>query len=716
MTESAETPAIVQRAWEEFNPPPMTLILPEDPALSNPPFVHWHGIPQAKYYRVRIVGRQYTHEQTVRLNFYTPPEEVPPGIYEVSVEALADAYAPLRHVARREVRIQFAGDPIVGPLNEIACPADTPLIASPDELERIRSAIGERAAYRDALLEAAEKADPLLGDGSLTEPARFPGGRWDFDLWHKGNSYCFAIENTVLACTLSYLISGKQPYAELAIHLMEQVAQWDPYGSTGVWENDHSAQALLHALALGYNALAPLMSESQRAAIERAIAFRCEDIYGLLNPFVPKDLSCGVMNNPENNHPWFVASAMGIGALALMGKHPKASQWVSFAAQLFHGNFLCRGGRSGAWHEGIDYWSYGLFFVFHFADALLNTTGINFYRHWWLARTAAFKAYTHPPVGAWVPFGDCKHRPPNAFDKLNAMRLASALRDPATWAYVDAIRAPITTTRYLFHAVLWSDRGDIPYPAPKPEMPFVQHYEDCGWVVNVANYYEEAKQVLFALHCGAGRTHGHADINSFVWCAGGDRLLWDAGYYDSYFSPHHRIYSRHSIAHNTVLVDGLGQAPHWSAQRGRITHFEADRTRLVVVGETNEELYYGRLAWFIRRFEYLDARELVVRNDIEARDPLRLSVLLHSMYPIHFENGTNSLRIVGKRYELRGVFETNEPIEIVLTNTFPVQPGLVSRVLDDPQEYPQQFHLELRTVNPVTRWKPVLRATIYPLS
>jgi len=86
------------------------------------------------------------------------------------------------------------------------------------------------------------------------------------------------------------------------------------------------------------------------------------------------------------------------------------------------------------------------------------------------------------------------------------------------------------------------------------------------------------------------------------------------------------------------------------------------------------------------------------------------------MFPIHFENGTNTLRLVGKRYELRAVFETNVPIEAILTNTFPVQPGLVSRVLDDPEEYPQQFHLELRTVQAVTKWKPVLHATIQPLS
>lgn len=34
-------------SWEEFSPPPLTIIYPEEKALSNPPFLHWAALPAA---------------------------------------------------------------------------------------------------------------------------------------------------------------------------------------------------------------------------------------------------------------------------------------------------------------------------------------------------------------------------------------------------------------------------------------------------------------------------------------------------------------------------------------------------------------------------------------------------------------------------------------------------------------------------------------------
>jgi hypothetical protein len=694
----------------------MTILLPEDPSLSNPPLVHWQGTPKATRYRVAIAGRNHDSCNETGTNYFTPERELPAGIYGVEITALGADGKPVAPAASREFRIRDTGDRAPGNLNSIACPPGTPLIATPAQLERLGNAVGEQGLYRDLLVEAARKPDPLLA-GEIREPARYPGFKWDFQHWHEGNQLCFAVENTILASTLAFLVTDETAFADEAVRLMLIAADWDPEGSTGTWENDHSAQALLHALALGYNALHGRLAPDARKRIAASITARCADIHGQLNPYVPKDLSCGPMNNPENNHPWFVAASMGIGGLALMGEDPRAGEWASYAAQLFHGNFLCRGGRSGGWHEGIDYWSYSLFFVFHFADALRNATGIDLYRHWWLERTVAFKAYCHPPAGSWVPFGDCKHRPANGFDKLIAMRLASALEDSASWAYVDAIGKPVETARLLFHAVLWSDRGAVPAPASAPAAPFARHFEDVGWVVSLSDPVRDEEQVLFALHCGPGSPHGHADQNSFVLCAGGDRLLWDAGYYDSYYSPHHRGYSRLSAAHNTLLVEGEGQTPHGPSQNGRITRFDLDGANLTVVADASDApLYAGRVARFIRTFEYRGKRTLTVSDDIHTRDPFHLSLMLHSVFPIVYDSGTRMITIRGTRFGLRAVVESDVPVEAVVTSAFPVNPGLVSQVLDDAAEYPDQYHLEIRTVTRVDIWRPVLKVEIRELN
>ena len=711
-------PAVTPEPWESFSPPPMTMIPPAPQALTNPPLLHWSPQPRAAAYRVEMSGRDWRVEATARGNFFMPDERVPTGTFRAVVTPLAADGAPAGPAATLDHHVpETAWD---APPPRLAPPASVAfgqLLATTDELAAIRAATGGRAALRDALLAAAGETDPLLDHpGPLREPARYPGGVWDFDLWHRGNSYCFAIENTILACSLSWLLTGNAAHRDRARDLMLQVAPWDPVGATGVWENDHSAQALLHALALGFDAQRGHLSPDDADTIARAIATRAADIHGLLNPFLAKNLSCGPMNNPDNNHPWFVASAMGIAGLALADRHPGAHGWADWALHLYWGNFLPRGSRTGAWHEGVDYWSYTLFFVFHLADALRNAGGADLYAHPWLRATGAFKAACHPPVGAWVPFGDCKHRPPGAFDRIIMTRLASGCGDAVADRYARAVDAPVDTARYLFHAVLWEGgAAGEGADAPVPETTATHHYDDIGWVVDTAHADDAENQQLFAFRCGPACPHAHADQNSLVLCAGGDRLLWDAGYYDSYLSPHHRDYSRLSVAHNTILADGEGQLPAVRGVDGRITRFEpaADGRPLVVEGDCGNPLVYGgRLTRFVRRAEYRRGASLVVADDIAAAPARRLSFLLHSAFPIAWDAAESTLTIRGARWMLTARLVSEHPVEAVVSTHFPVDPGVVSHVLDDDTAYPPQGHLELRTAHPVETWRPRLEATL----
>ena len=59
--------------------------------------------------------------------------------------------------------------------------------------------------------------------------------------------------------------------------------------------------------------------------------------------------------------------------------------------------------------------------------------------------------------------------------------------------------------------------------------------------------------------CGFG--HGHADALSICWDLDGKTLLVDPGTYLYDRDPHLRYYFRGTAAHNTVVVDGLDQAP-----------------------------------------------------------------------------------------------------------------------------------------------------------
>ncbi|MDO9548184.1 MAG: heparinase II/III-family protein, partial [Candidatus Marinimicrobia bacterium] len=250
---------------------------------------------------------------------------------------------------------------------------------------------------------------------------------------------------------------------------------------------------------------------------------------------------------------------------------------------------------------------------------------------------------------------------------------------------------------------------------PLPEVPFAMHFRDIGWAVSNNNLFDADKQIILALHSGKffGRrcNHSHADQNSFIITAGGDKLLWDAGYYDSYLSDHHRYYSRLTIAHNTILVNGVGQVPYRPNTDGIITRFEVNGKHVVMEGDaaTNRLIYGGWLGTYLRTIEYKDEEEFIIQDDIFCSEYSHVTWLLHSCYPITYTPGDRKIVIRGEKYQLEGKFETDEPLEATLKTEFPVKPNKpADQIFNVASVYPEQYHLEITTVNRIESWNPWL--------
>ncbi len=701
--------------WEEYAPEPLTIIWPEEEAVSNPPFLHWQHLDEAESYNVHLSSGAWRQEWSTSRNFVMPEEGVPHGAYTVTVEALGPDGTTLDS-NEHGFLVKKVSDGLSYDLYSFTI---EDRFSFPDPIiEEISNASGQQAVYLERLQDAiAEPTPARLESEDPQEPEGYEDGVWDHATWSTINRLAFQVEDYIINRVLLYNVTGEEELRDEALRIMLIAAEWDPIGSTSAWSNDHAAQSLLRGLSTGYEMLKDEMTEEDRALVRDAIHHRAVDMYAFLNPFVGKTTASGMMNDPDNNHAWFCTSALGLGALALHGEVEEADEWLAFAAQMYRGMFLCRGDRSGGFHEGIDYWPYTLLFVFQFVDALDNATSLDLYQHPWLRNTGFFKAYVHPPEGGYVPFGNCKHNPPNQFDKVMMMRLASKHNDPLYWRYVMEVDDPVMGARYLPYAVLYS--GEWPEEVPEvPEQPFAVHFDEMGWVVSNNSVLDAEKQVIFAFRSGEfpGRAfgHTHADNNHFILTAGGDKLLWDAGYYDGYLTPHNRNFARMSDAHNVLMIDGKGQGVAVAGLDGKITKYELENRTLRLRGDASEPLIYGgRAAWVYRDIEYRNESELIVQDDIFLREPGRISFLLHSAHPMAFDMATHTLTITGERYRLVGEFHSEEPFTVSIRDTFPVEPG---PPYDDKEKWPDQYHLTIETTEDVEHWEPRFEARWEPIA
>lgn len=693
--------------WEQYFLSPLEIIHPGEKAISNPPFIHWQNVPGEKEYIVKIKGGDFYKEWTSTQNFYTPEELLPQGTYtlEISVKGEGEKKHPS---SVKQFQISDNIPSFKARLNHLTFDKGKAFYPSRGVLDHIKKDGDRSAEYWRKLLDYARGPVPE-GIKDLKEPPFYRDGKWNIDQWREKNSACYKVKNYVLPQCLAFRITEDRTFLENAVKILLPVSEWDPLGSTSVYESDHAAQTLLYSLSVSYNLIHDSLAQEQREKILNCIRVRTEDMYGFLNPFIPKVLSPGLMNDADNNHSWFCAQGLGFGALALMGDDTRAEEWLSYAAQLFYGLYLPRGGRSGEWHEGIDYWSYTLYFVFQFCDGLKAATDVDFYQHPWLQKTAFFKIYTHPPRGGYVPFGDSKSRPPNDFDKLVMMRLASMYGDRLAWEYVDAVSVDFNAG-YLLDAVLWSIGRD---PSEKGKMenpPFAYHYEDSGWVVSNNHIFDPAKRILFAFRCGrlyGNGAHSHADQNHFIIDAGGDALICDPGYYDYYGSPHHKEFTRITRAHNTILVDGRGQNILTQGADGKIISFSVGDKSMFVQGDaSNPHIYGGAVKKFLRSIRYENEKDFTIEDDIETTGPAQISWLLHSAFPIKFDDKDNSIAIRGNRYLLHGQFKTTIPVEAFIAEGFPVNPEV---------PFTNPYHLELKTKDRLEKWKPGIVLQLSPL-
>lgn len=99
-------------------------------------------------------------------------------------------------------------------------------------------------------------------------------------------------------------------------------------------------------------------------------------------------------------------------------------------------------------------------------------------------------------------------------------------------------------------------------PSP-PERPPSSVFRDGGYVVMRSGWAPDDHQLLFdvgPLGCSHSGGHGHADLLSVQCAAFGEPYLADAGTGSYTAAPAWRDHFRTTVAHSTVLVDGLGQA------------------------------------------------------------------------------------------------------------------------------------------------------------
>jgi hypothetical protein len=262
---------------------------------------------------------------------------------------------------------------------------------------------------------------------------------------------------------------------------------------------------------------------------------------------------------------------LGFAALWLRGRHLEAEKWLEMARQSARA-FSTIYGLDGSYDEGLGYWGYTTLHLALFAEILRRRLGIDETKLINYPGSTRFAlALTMPTLG--TPFIN-----PNETSEYNFV--PKGVIDPAldlvnfgdsgvgaevsvaSWIG-DHHNDPVS--HYIAHnvggiqhlpGVIWY-RPDAPTAPPEDSLLDVRFVND--WVISRTGW--TARDTVVAFRSGGPANHEHADRNSVIFKAHGERLFHDP-FKAGYDPKGPRWLLRLTAAHTAVLIGGQGHQYH----------------------------------------------------------------------------------------------------------------------------------------------------------
>lgn len=440
------------------------------------------------------------------------------------------------------------------------------LLFSINDVHSFREKVNE-GWISDAFKLMCQEADSLMS--VRTNPYVFyegvPAGR--------------ALQVQVLTLAMTGYLTGNEKYIDKAIDILCAAARQSDVYDMYMHNTDLSVGDAAHAYVIGYDWLAPFMTPEQRKLMESTIESYGEFLFEY--SFIK---FWGEDNPHRQAHNWNAVTHGALGLCALvLDSH---AEWLDRAIERIRGYLEYSADSTGACYEGITYMAYGLQNSIPFIEALSRLTGLDLLKE--SPSTALKPRYLLWQLAPWgkevVPINQSASslRPSGG-----TLYLISRFRDEVgLWGWLRLL-GPDGDRTYgrsswmgdqvsLPYVVLWAD------PNLKPVSP-----EDAGLrlsmmfsrgQVSIRDGWD-ADDALVTFTSGEVRPliWSHEDGGSFTFYAFGEKLVVDPGAGKTGTSDH-----------NTILIDGIGQAVGKEMDYGRIVDVEDIGSAVYVKGDITQ--------------------------------------------------------------------------------------------------------------------------------
>lgn len=498
----------------------------------------------------------------------------------------------------------------------------------------------------------------------------------------------------------AYQMMQRELYADKMVKNIRCLLATEP--DPKVIANDFHAGELVYTLACTYENCYNRFDATELKQIETIIMNVLSEYY------YSRILGCEE-NMFFDEHFWqFSFRHFLQGALVLHDKYPLAKEYLEYSYELWTSRAPATGfNLDGSWHNGANYFSANAVSLAYVATLFNYLTGTDFLQHPWYQNAGLGLAYSWQPGSLSDGFGD-------GHEKNNGkpLRIRSAFADflarntgdrYAAWYSSVNDRYENESETRLYRMASGKQRPkQVQLPADAPKAVW---FQSCGVMIANSNLNDLTQNISLSFRSspfGSGN-HTHSNQNAFNLHFGGEAIYHAAGHYMKYDDLHNLLSYRHTRAHNTLLIDGIGQ-PFTQQAYGYIPRMFNGEHIAYALGdashaycgisdvnywkksfaahqlEQSPEYGFGEtpLKKFRRHMLFLYPNTIVIYDELEAERNVRWDWLLHSPVKFKIEPSTAILVTESAKNHFRSVAQlfSKQSCDITQTDQYVAPPDL----------------------------------------
>lgn len=369
-----------------------------------------------------------------------------------------------------------------------------------------------------------------------------------------------AEEKNTEALIRAYLLTQHRKYADEAIKRVWIMTDWDKDENV---KGDFNASTLLSLCSMTYDSFYDLLSDAQRKKLLKDIEEKGTDMYNHFNNYME--------NHIAENHIWqMTLRILTMAAFSTYGELPEAATWVDYCYNVWLARFPGLN-KDGGWHNGDSYFTVNTRTLIEVPYFYSRLTGYDFFADPWYQGNVMYTIFQQPPFSKSGGNGSA-HLNVARPNSIRIGYLDALARLTGNTFAADFVRRTLKVEPEYMKKALLNKPGDLAWfrlqcDKPLPDgpgltaLPAGYVFPETGLASFQTNWDRVGSNAMWSFRSSpyGSTSHALANQNAFNTFYGGKPLFYSSGHHIEFTDIHSMLCHRGTRAHNTILVNGMGQ-------------------------------------------------------------------------------------------------------------------------------------------------------------